>query len=300
MGAAPAQAKPVVVTPGWNPLKPPSDVAAFTEGFPRVLYTVSCGGASATGWSADALDEEGPDSWKAILVTTSAMSAACASRPEALVVRQGDRIVQARPWNPGSQSGAGTIEVREDQAYIDWDFVPSPRIGQWVALAGRGPQGESLPMLNRRIVAVGEDTFTLNAPVGAAYLGAPVVDNTARALGLMTVPGTVVTGTPQFCGEIFACTDPDRVWWDITAPSAVRSLSATPGKRSVTFTWKRAASDGGAEVAYWYRVGEGRWTYAQSFSVTVSARKGTRVKVSVVTVNDAGPGPTMTVSGKAR
>ena len=298
--STPALARPASVTPGWSPIDPPADRAALAETLAEVTYAVSCGSVTATGWSADALDDTAPESWKGFLVTTSAMSAACASTPETLVVRQGEQAVEARPSNPGSASGAGTIEVRPDVPYIDWDFVPTPRPQQWVGIAARGIGGGMLPMLERRIATVGTDTFTLNAAVDAAYVGAPVVDNRGRALGVITAAGTLVTGAPQFCGELFVCTDPTRVWWDITAPSAPRSVTASAGKGRVTVTWKAAASDGGAEADYLYSVNGGPWTEASRFSVTVKARKGVSVTVSVLAVNEAGWGPTVTRTARAR
>ncbi len=192
------------------------------------------------------------------------------------------------------------MAVVEDRPAIDWDFVPMPRVDQWVAIDARDAAGEPLPMLSRRIVSVGDDTFAVDGPVGADYLGAPVVDNTARVLGVMTAAGVEVTGMPQVCSTLFACTDPSKVWWDISAPSQPRNVQVRGGKGKVTVSWKPAASDGGAEVAYWYRVGLGRWIYSDTFSVTVKARKGAEVTVSVQSVNAAGPGPMVTRTARVR
>ncbi len=245
-------------------------------------------------------DDPGPDSWKAILVTTSAMSAACATTPAALRVRQGALTIEARPFLSSTARGVGTIDLKPDLPYIDWDFVPKPRPDQWVGIAARGVDGEVLPMLERRITVVGTDSFTLNSPVDATYVGAPVVDNTGRGLGTVIAAGSVVTGAPVYCGEIFICTDPTRVWWDITAPSVPRDVKATAGKGRVTVTWKAAESDGGAEAEYRYSVNGAPWIKTDAFKVTVKARKGERVVVSVGTVNSAGPGPTKIVSARAR
>ena len=155
-------------------------------------------------------------------------------------------------------------------------------------------------MLERRIITVGADTFTVDQPIDAAYLGAPVVDNMGRALGMVTSAGTEVTGAPQFCAHLFDCTDPSKVWWDITAPSAVTNPKAVGGKRTVTVTWQPVADDGGAEVAYWYRIGKGQWTFNDTFRVGVAAKPRARVSVTIVAINDAGPGPSTTVSAKAK
>lgn len=290
---------PQAVTPGWSPATPPSDPALFERDFPVILYAVSCGDLHATGWSADAADDTGYRV-RAVIVTTSAVSKACASRPEALVVRQGDDTFNGRPWIYGVASGLGSVALEEDLPYIDWDFVPTPRVGQWVGIDARGPAGEPLPMIERRIVTVGDDTFALDAPVAAEYIGAPVVDNMARALGTMMSAGSEVVGSPRFCDTLFVCTDPVKVWWDITAPSAPRDMKLVGGRGKVTATWKPAADGGGAEVAYWYRVGPGRWIYNEKFSVTVKARKGTEVTVSVQSVNAAGLGPMVTKSARAK
>ena len=291
---------PKTVTPGWSPSDPPADRASLVETLADVTYAVSCGGVTATGWSADAADDTAADSWKAFLVTTATMSGACAATPAALRVRQGELTVEARPWVASTARGVGTIELKPDLPYIDWDFVPTPRVGQWVGIAARGVDGEVLPMLERRITVVGTDSFTLNSPVDATYVGAPVVDNTGRGLGTVTAAGGVVTGSPVYCGELFICTDPTKVWWDITAPSVARDVKATSAKGRVTVTWKAAASDGGAEAEYRYSVNGAPWIKTDTFKVTVKARKGERVVVSVGSVNSAGPGPTKIVSARAR
>jgi hypothetical protein len=291
---------PKTVIPGWNPSDPPADRAALAAQLASVIYAVSCGNVTATGWSADGADDPAPDSWKAILVTTSAMSGACAATPAALRVRQGAQTVEARPYSYGTASDAGTIQVRPDLPYIDWDFVPTPRVGQWVGIAARGIDGGVLPMLERRVTVVGTATFTVDSPVDAVYVGAPVVDNQGRALGTLTAAGSVVTGSPVYCGELFICTDPTKVWWDITVPSVPRDVKATAGKGRVTVTWKPAVSDGGDEADYRYSVNGGPWIDASRFTVTVKARKGVSVTVSVQSFNAAGWGPTKIVSARAR
>ena len=291
---------PKTVIPGWNPSDPPADRAALAAQLASVTYAVSCGNVTATGWSADVADDPARDSWKAILVTTSAMSGACAATPAALRVRQGAQTVEARPYSYGTASDAGTIQVRPDLPYIDWDFVPTPRVGQWVGIAARGIDGGVLPMLERRVTVVGTATFTVDSPVDAVYVGAPVVDNQGRALGTLTAAGSAVTGSPVYCGELFICTDPTKVWWDITAPSVARDVKATAGKGRVTVTWKPAVSDGGDEADYRYSVNGGPWIDASRFTVTVKARKGVSVTVSVQSFNAAGWGPTKIVSARAR
>ena len=299
--ASPAIAvTPKAVIPGWSPIDPPADRAALVAQLAEVTYAVSCGSVTATGWSADVYDDPAPDGWKALLVTTSSPGAACASNPAALRVLQGALTLEARPYGYGTVSGVGTVEVREDRPYIDWDFVPTPRVGQWVGIAARGVNGEALPLLERRIAEVGTASFAMTSPVDAAYVGAPVVDNQGRALGTMTAAGAVVTGAPTFCDDLFICTDPTRVWWDITAPSEVTDVKAVAGRGFVTFTWKAAASDGGAPASYWYRVGKGPVTLADRFRVKVPARKGQRVMIAISTINEAGPGPTVTITARAR
>ena len=290
---------PRTVIPGWSPSDPPTDRAALAARLAEVTYAASCGGVTATGWSADVYDDSATGVLSA-LVTTATMSRACAANPPALRVRQGEIALEARPWTYNPATGVGTLVSEVDLPYITWDFVPTPRVGQWVGIAARGIDGASLPMLEGRIAAVGTDTFTLNAAVGEEYVGAPVVDNQGRALGMVTAAGSVVTGAPQFCYELFICTDPTRVWWDITAPSVPRDVKATSGKGRVTVTWKPAFSDGGAETFYRYSVNGGPWIDTSRFSITVKARKGVSVTVSVQSFNAAGWGPTKIVSARAR
>ena len=90
------------------------------------------------------------------------------------------------------------------------------------------------------------------------------------------------------------------MWWDITAPSVPRDVKATPGKGRVNVAWKPAASDGGDTVTYSYRIGAGQWITTDAFKVTVKARKGQLVTVSIGTINQAGAGPTKIVSARAK
>ena len=295
LGAAPAMAKPVVVVPAWNPVDPPADVAVFAEELSQALYGISCGGVSATGWSADAADDTRMG-WKTSFLTSSAVTLGCI----ATVARQRDDTVEAFYSRTDASARASVFGATEDLPYIDWDFVPTPQAGQWVGVGARSADGAVLPMVERRIVEVGTDIFTVDGPIDRAYLGAPVVDNMGRALGMVTEAGTVITGAPKFCASLFVCTDATKVWWDITAPSGVRKLTATPGKGSVTFSWMPVASDGGDDVGYWYRVGQGAWLNTEEFSVKVKARKGKRVTIFVWTVNRAGLGPQLSVSASAR
>ena len=279
---------------GWSPLDPPSMPEIFAREFQSVLYTVTCNGLTATGWSADGADDTaGP--WDTTILTTSPVAIACFEAPGRAMALQGDDTLAIEPYNYW-----GIVRGQGNQAYIDWDFVPMPRVGQWVGVGARSADGAPLPLLERRIVTVGADTFTVDQPIDAAYVGAPVVDNMGRALGMVTTAGIEVTGSPQFCAHLFACTDAGKVWWDITAPSAVTNAKAVGGKRTVTVTWQPVADDGGAEVGYWYRIGKGEWKFNDTFRVVVSAKPRTRVSITLLPINDAGPGPLTTVSARAK
>jgi hypothetical protein len=296
--ATPALAMtPRVQIPGWNPADPPSARADFDRRMAQVIYRVSCGEISATGWSADALDDEQREI-RSVVITTA--SAACFGRPGDIRVWRDDTTLPVTPFVSSSTVNLGFVTSAIDVPYIDWDFVPTPRIGQWVAIAAAAADGAPLPIREQRITVVDADGFVLDAPIGEEYVGAPVVDNQARVLGVVTDAGTRIAGTPRFCPTLFGCTDPTKVWWDITAPSVARDVKATPGKGRVTVTWKAAASDGGDAVTYSYSVNGGPWVKTTTLKVTVKARKGQRVTVAVGTVNLAGAGPTEIVSAKAR
>lgn len=294
--ALPAQAM-TPRTPGWSPFVPPSasELALLQEGLPQILYTVTCGGLTATGWSADAFDDTVGD-WDTVLVTTPSVARACLTA--APTVQQGDDTFEAKGWN--SAAPAGLVLLTGERYYADWDFVPSPRVGQWLAVGARGASAQPLDLLQRRVAAVGDDTFTLDQAVDADYVGAPVMDNRGRVLGVMSQAGIEVTGTPQFCAVLFDCTDPTRVWWDITAPSKVTRAKAVGAKGSVVVTWGPVADDGGAEVAYWYHSGDGVWKHSDAFRVVIKARARTKVQVTIVSINDAGPGPSTTVTARAK
>ena len=296
--ATPALAMtPRVQIPGWNPADPPSARADFDRRMAQAIYRVSCGGISATGWSADALDDEQREI-RSVIITTA--SAACFGRPGDIRVWRDDTALPVTPFISSSALNLGFVTSAIDVPYIDWDFVPTPRIGQWVGIAAAATDGAPLPIREQRITAVDADSFVLDAPIGEEYVGAPVVDNQARVLGVVTDAGTRIEGTPRFCPTLFGCTAPTKVWWDITAPSVARDVKATGGKGRVTVTWKAAAYDGGDAVTYTYSVNGGPWVKATTFKVTVKARKGQRVTVAVGTVNYAGAGPTEIVSARAR
>ena len=290
---------PKAVIPGWNPSDPPRDRAAFDAQMGATVYAVSCRGVHATGWASSMPDDTTYD-WRSMLVTTSEASRACSTTRSDLVVRQGSDTFPAYPWIHGTATGVGSIAMIPYRIGAYWDGTPRPRLGQWVGIGGRASDGTMLPILERRIVAIGATSFTLNEAVGADYLGSPVADNTMRILGSLTHAGSEVTGAPVYCIDLFSCADDTNVWRDITAPSAVTNAKATAGKGRVTVTWKAAADDGGAQVAYWYRVGERAWKKTDTFRVTVKARKGQRLTIALGTVNDAGPGPTVIVSAKAK
>ena len=290
---------PKAVIPGWSPSDSPQDRVVFDAQMGAVLYAVSCRGVTATGWAAS-IPKDTTYDWRSMLVTTSEVATSCSATRSDLVVRQGSETFPAYPWIVGSATGVGSVAVIPFRFGVYWDGTPSPRIGQWVGIGGREPDGTMLPILERRIIAVGSTSFTVDEPVGADYLGAPVTDNTMRILGSLTRPGAEVTGAPVYCIDLFLCPDANNVWRDITAPSEATDVKATAGKGRVTITWKAAADDGGAEVAYWYRAGVGTWTKTDNFRVTLKARKRERVTVSVGTVNDAGAGPTVVVSAKAK
>ena len=290
---------PKTVIPGWNPSDPPAIRAAFDAQIADVTYAVSCRGVTVTGWASVMLDDTNYD-WRSTLVTTSAGSSACADTPNDVVVRQGTETFPAFPWITRSSSGLGSVAVIPYVTGAYWDLTPTPRVGQWVAIGGRAPDGALLPILERRIVAVGSTSFTLDQAVGPDYLGAPVADNLMRILGTLTQAGAEITGSPVYCDVIFLCEEPNRVWWDITVPSVPRDVKATAGKGRVTVTWKPAVSDGGDEADYRYSVNGGPWIDASRFTVTVKARKGVSVTVSVQSFNAAGWGPTKIVSARAR
>ena len=298
--AAPAQAMtPGAVTPGWSPSDPPLDRSSFDAQMSSAVYAVSCGGVVATGWASHMLDDTRYD-WRTYLVTTSEVAAACSYTRSDMAARQGSETFPAYAWIWGTPTDLGSATLLPDRPGVYWDQTPSPRIGQWVGIGGRSPDGTMLPILERRIVAIGSTSFTLNEAVGADYLGAPVADNKMRVLGSLIRAGTEVTGSPTYCAGLFDCAEPDKVWWDITAPSGVRNAKAVGGKRSVRVSWKAAASDAGADVVYWYLVGTGDWVLTDTFAVTVKARSGSLVSVTIGTVNAAGPGPMVTVSAKAK
>lgn len=290
---------PKAVIPGWSPADPPALRANFDAQMSAVLYAVSCRGVTATGWASSMPDDTTYD-WRSMLVTTSEVSGACVGTRDDLVVRQGGETLPAYPWIGGSPTGLGSIAVVPYRPGAYWDETPSPRIGQWVGIGGRAADGSMLPIVERRIIAVGSTSFTLDEAVGAEYLGAPVADNLMRILGTLTRAGAEVTGSPVSCGVLFLCASPDTVWWDISAPSAPRSVTAVGGKGKVTMTWKPAVSDGGAKVGYRYSVNGGPWTDTSRFTFTVKARPGATVTVGVQSFNAAGWGPTVTRTVKAK
>ena len=60
------------------------------------------------------------------------------------------------------------------------------------------------------------------------------------------------------------------------------------------------ASTGGAPVTYYYSVNGGAWLTAPRLRVVIPAAKGTVVTVAIQGINQAGYGPSKTVSARAR
>lgn len=294
---------PRIVTPpvnGWNPNDPISDPDQLATAFPFILFTVTCGDVTASGWSGDQ-GLQHLKVWDGVVFTSSAVAAACATSGSQPIVRQGDDTFVAQARGVSSAAGVASILVKGEVFYVDWELVPTPRVGQWVALDARAVDDSPLPMLTRRVTAVGDDTFAVDEPVDSSYIGAPVLDNQGRSLGMVTAAGSEITGSPQYCGEVYTCEDPSRAWWDITAPSNVPNAKATGGRRSVTVTWQPVKSTGGdSDIAYWYRVGKADWKHTDDFKVTIPAKPRSRVTVTIVAFNHAGPGPSTTVSARAK
>lgn len=292
-----------VTTPGWTPQAPPMFPTLLEANLNRMTYAATCGGQGATAWSVAAEDDSvGP--WDTTLVSTSGVVGDCLYGPGPLSVRQGSQPLDAKAYNSDANAGAGTILATGDAPSIDFGGVPMPRQDQWLGVAARSEGGEPLPMLVRRVASVSSSTFTVDQPIDSGYLGGVVVDNQGRPLGMVTAAGITVMGTPQLCSTLFLCREPTHVWWDITAPSAVTNAKAVGVKGAVIVTWQAAASDGGSEVAYWYVVGAASakkaTTTTGTFRVRIPATRGSRVTVRLDTINDAGPGPSVTVSARAK
>lgn len=87
----------------------------------------------------------------------------------------------------------------------------------------------------------------------------------------------------------------------VNPPQAVTSLRAVAQKGSIRVSWNPPADLGGAEsVSYQYRVGRQAWLSAPAMSVTVRGKKGVRITVQVRAVNEAGVGPSLSVSSVPR
>ena len=84
-------------------------------------------------------------------------------------------------------------------------------------------------------------------------------------------------------------------------PGAVTNLKATPAKGSIRVDWSPPSNMGGANsVTYQYQVGKKAWKSTSATSITVKGKRGVRISVSVRAVNQAGSGPSVSVSGLPR
>lgn len=116
------------------------------------------------------------------------------------------------------------------------------------------------------------------------------------------------TGLPttNFAGTVHlaaAGTDQLQIAWLtekspplVTAPGAVRDMSARQKKKSLTFTWREPEDLGGSDsCAYEWRIGKGQWKTTTRPRVTIRLGNRKVVAFRVRAVTQVGPGPTTVV-----
>lgn len=87
----------------------------------------------------------------------------------------------------------------------------------------------------------------------------------------------------------------------ISRPGVVTNPKVTPIRSAIRVSWsKPGVGDGSPALSYQYRVGSRPWMSTVSTSVTVRGKSGVRITVRVRAVNEAGPGPLVSVSAAPR
>jgi hypothetical protein len=354
------------------------------------LVTIICGSTTGTGFSiyVSWTPAEVAEGWKSYIVTMDATVAACAGGDVTIQSNGVTGVATTRSW--GSSSGLAALVSKTPIPHLEIGDTPLPVAGQWIGGMG-ADAGVPTSLVQGTVTSVSTSTLTSTLP--ASLSGGPVVESRGRLIGIMTASG-VVTGTPQFCGPIYACAYPERMWWaGLHVPGAPTGVKAKPGDGQATVSWKAPADDGGDEIfaydvydntgrrvcvalegalsctatgltngtaytftvipfnragdgftsassksvtprkapgavtkpravgvaggvrvtwavpaskggarvtGYEYRVGDGRWQKTSDTSVTIRAKAGERVSVTIRAMSAVGPGPQSVASARAK
>ena len=276
----------------WTPTRPPTNLALVQYQVARSMVTITCGSTIGTGFSAyvDWTEEEVAEGWKSLIVTMDTTVAACAGGD--VTIQSNGVTGVATTRTRGNSSGLASLYSKTPIPHLEIGDTPVPVPGQWIGAMG-ADAGAPTSLVQGTVASVSTNSLTSTLP--ASLSGGPVVESRGRLIGIMT-PSGVVTGTPLFCGSIYACAYPDRMWWaGLRVPGPPTDVKAKPGDRQATVTWKAPADDGGDEV-YAYDVYDNtgrRVCVALESRLSCTATgltNGTAYTFTVIPFNRAGDG----------
>ena len=249
----------------WDPSAAPQRLTDFVERINKSVVTVFCRNGLGSGWAAATrLPQSALDSgYKRFIVTNAHVIQGCTQESAQYIeIRQNGVAYPARVWNWNWDQDLAAVVTTAELPVLQWDDVPKPRVGQWVAAFG-SPFGLAGSATFGYVSFVGNIDLISSAPINRGNSGGPLVDNEGRVVGINTagIDGTnsigIVQGTPLMCGTTHIC-DGTTPWLSGATPSAPLGVTLRQEGTDIVVTWSAPKSDGGQSIyKYTASVGPG-------------------------------------------
>lgn len=224
------QATTVQPSVNWNPSAAPEQLTDFAATINKSMVTVYCGNSLGSGWTSTVTINQDAIAagYKTYIITNHHVIEECtySTSSRYIEVRQGGVRYPAYVWSWDRENDLAGLHTTADLPKLQWNRVPRPLPGQWVAAFG-SPFGLSGSITTGIVSFVGDNQLTSTAPINPGNSGGPLVDNKGRVVGTntATIVGSngfgIVVGTPALCDKIVRCSDPDGVWTDGEMKSAI-------------------------------------------------------------------------------
>ena len=220
----------------WSPLDPPSDLQVFERDIARSLVLVSCGDASAQGWSSvyDYITNE------SIIRSDNLALQPCSRSGGDVTVSQGEKT-----WTGKIVGGSfpATVTINGFVQPVASFRAPTPVAGQWVAWfaapSGSAMRADEVVDVARRPLGGGTtlfDVLALSSSPLEADMRVPVFDSAGRVLGLTLNLG----GSTLEALRLGTWTDDPR------PPSMARDFKIVKADGpTLTVAWKSVVDPGG-------------------------------------------------------